>query len=235
MIRVLVSALALVAMACASAPSVPSGASGAWGYVQLVPREGVATGSGDAAYGDRRLAGVRLVDYSRPGFVVVYADAGREPGGSTRLVLRDRATGPRFEPELAAVGAGGAIEVRNDTGAPQVVSAREHGRLETLAPGASAAFEAAAPGEAHFSLLSAANADARVFVAPGPWTVASESGRFELANLAPGRHRVVAWHPRLPATTHEIELAAGEMQRLDIEIGVDRPHEIGMGAGGAGR
>jgi hypothetical protein len=228
MVRVLVSGLALLALSCASAPSVAPDASAAWGYVQIVPREGVSAASGDAAYGDRRLAGVRLVDYSSPGFVVVYADgAPTSAGGSTRLLLRDRATGPRFEPELAAVAVEGTIEVRNETAAPQVVSARENGRLVRIEPGDAVTFPASGAGEHHFSLLSAANVDARVFAAPGPFTVASESGRFELAGLPPGRHRLVAWHPRLPATAHWIDLSAGETRRLDIEIGVDRPHEVG--------
>jgi len=224
MARALAVVLAFAALSCASAPGGPPGASGAWGYVRLVPREGVHPGGG-GAYGDRRLADASFVDYSRPGFVVVYAD-GDAPGGRAELVLRQRATGVRFEPRTAAVGAGGTIEIRNETGTPQVLSAREHGRLESLAPGASASFAASGEGPRGFSVLSGAEADALVFVAPGPFAVVSESGRFELPDLAPGHHRVVAWHPRFPSAAHGIELSGGEMQRLDIEIGVDQPAEV---------
>jgi len=228
MTRTLACLLALVGLACASAPTgTPPGASGAWGYVELVPREGVKASGGGGAYGDRRLSGVRLVDYSRPGFVVVYTDGEPDADGRVELVLREGATGPRLEPGFSAVGAGGTIAIRNDTGEPQVVSAREDGRLESLAPGGTTTFAATEAGEHRFSLLSEAAEDARVFVAPGPFAVVTESGRFELTGVAPGRQRLVAWHPRFPSTTHWVELAAGETRRLDIEIGVDRPHEIG--------
>jgi len=225
MARALAVVLAIAALSCASAPSGPPGASGAWGYVRLVPREGVHPGGGSGAYGDRRLADVRLVDYSRPGFVVVYAE-GDAPGGRVEVVLRERPTGVRFEPSAVAVGAGGTIEIRNETGATQVLSAREHGRLESLAPGATASFPASGQGARGFSLLSGSETDALAFVAPGPFAVASDSGRFELSGLAPGRHRVVAWHPRFPSTARWVELSGGEMQRLDIEIGVDQPAEV---------
>jgi hypothetical protein len=204
-------------------------AGGAWGYVRLVPREGVEPASGGAggAYGDRRLAGVRLVDYSRPGFVVVYADEGFEPGGTLRLTLRPGVAGPRFEPERAAVGAGGTIEIRNETGLRQVISAPAEGVLRGLEPGATVSLAADSAGEHDFFVLSAPDVGAHVFVAPGPFAVASESGRFELTGLAPGSRRVVAWHPRFPATVHHVQLAPGEVRRLDIELGVDRPHEVG--------
>jgi hypothetical protein len=222
-----VTAAALLALACAGAPpSGPPGAGGAWGYVRLVPREGVEVGGG-GAYGDRRLADVRFVDYSRPGFVVVYAEGEAAPAGRVELALRTRATGPRFEPERAAVGAGGTIAIRNETDAPQILAAREHGRLETVAPGATVVFDAAGAGDHGFSILSGHGADAHVFVAPGRFTVASESGRFELVGVSPGRHRLVAWHPRFPATAHWVELSAGQVRRLDIELGVDQPAEVG--------
>ena len=68
---------AALLLACASAPPAPApGRAGAFGYLKLVPREGVVPASGGShAYGDREFEGVAFVDYSKPGFAVVYADA----------------------------------------------------------------------------------------------------------------------------------------------------------------
>lgn len=219
--------LLLILTSCAGAPPTAPDESSAWGYVRIVPREGVEAGSAAGGYGDRRLKNVAFVDYSRPGFVVVYADAGTATSGAVELALREGVSGPRFEPALAAVGLGGTIELRNETSAPQILSAREAGRIETLAPGARVRLPAGEPGENGFFLLSASRAEARVFVSPGPFAVASESGRYDLVGVGPGRHRLVAWHPRFPSTAHWVELAAGAATRVDIELGVDRPHEVG--------
>jgi hypothetical protein len=217
--------------ACASAPTAAPGRAAAWGYVRLVPHEGLsAPSAGSASYGDRRLADVALVDYSRPGFAVVYAEDGAAaaPGAPVRLAIRDGALGPRLEPAHAALSAGGALEVANETGAARLVSCPAASLVRRLEPGASLAIPVAAPGEWPVYLLDAPGEPARVFAAPGRWAVASDAGRFELADLAPGRHRLVAWHPRFPPAAATVELASGSAVRVDLEL------QVGAQAEGAG-
>lgn len=217
--------------ACASAPAVAPGRAAAWGYVRLVPHEGApAASAGSASYGDRRLADVALVDYSRPGFAVVYAEDGAPApaGAPLRLAIRNGALGPRLEPAHAALSAGGALEVANETADARLVSCPAAGLVRRLEPGASLAIPVPAQGEWPVYLLDAAGEPARVFAAPGRWAVASDAGRFELADLAPGRHRLVAWHPRFPPAATTVELASGSAVRVDLEL------QVGAGTEAAG-
>ena len=73
-----------LALACAAgSPVAPApGTSQAFGQVKLVPRAGLAAGHGGASYGDARLRDVEFVDYSRPGFAVVYVE---EPPAPLRV------------------------------------------------------------------------------------------------------------------------------------------------------
>jgi hypothetical protein len=222
--------LAGIALAgCASGPAPPAAGRGAvWGYVRLIPRDGVPSRpSGSASYGDRRLADVELVDYTRPGFAVVYAaDAPASTGGdAVEIAVRDGNRGPRFEPAHAALSAPGALRVVNRSTGAHVVSCPAAGRVEALAPGASLTVEVARSGEWPVFLLDAPREQARVFAAPGTWTVTSDAGRFELRDLPPGPHRISVWHPRFPPASAPLDVAAGAAARLDLELRVDQREE----------
>lgn len=227
--RLGVGLFAALLAACASGPPAPpEGRGGAWGYLRLVPREGLpARSPGSASYGDRRLADVSLVDYQRPGFAVVYDVAGTTAAAAAasplRLAIRSGAVGPRIEPAHAALSAGGAIEVVNETAEPHVVSCPAAQIVRRLEPGGSVAIEADAPGEWPVFLLDAPPEQALVFAAPGAWAVTGETGRFEFADLAPGRHRLAAWHHRFPPASLEVEVPAGQVVRVDLELRVGAP------------
>jgi hypothetical protein len=220
---------AALLVACASGPNPPAaGRSGAWGYVQIVPREGVAAAtSGSHAYGDRRYADVELVDYSRPGFAVVYAEDATPSRAAAELALEVRSTplGARLEPAIAALGIGDALAVTNRSDEPHVVSIPAAGLVRRLAPGESASTRVTTAGEWSVFLLDAPGEPARLFAAPGRYAVVSGSGRFELADLAPGRQRLRAWHPRFPAAATWVALEPGRSTRVDFELRVDRPEE----------
>jgi hypothetical protein len=224
---VVLAALGLVS--CASGPAPPAaGRGGAWGYVRLIPREGLPSRSaGSASYGDRRLADVAWVDYSRPGFVVVYAEgAPAAPGGApVELAVRDGDQGPRLLPTHAALSAPGALQVVNRSSRPHVVSCPAAGLVQPLGPGASLRIDVTASGEWPVFLLDAPREQARVFAAPGAWTVASDAGRFELRDLTPGPQRIAVWHPRFPPASAPVEVAAGESARVDLELRVDQREE----------
>jgi hypothetical protein len=207
-------------LACTGpAPPAP-GAFTAWGYVRLVPREGVAPGAG--AYGDRRVRDAALVDYSEPGFAVVYASG--SPPAATQVPLRivGGAVRARLEPSRVALGANDRLVVTNSDSRPHTLSCPEAGVLEQLQPGES--FDVAPPRPGSFSLylLDGAGGQAQAFAAPGPFAVAGATGRYELTDLAPGHVTVHAWHPRFAPVSSQLDAGPGEIVRIDLEMGVQR-------------
>jgi hypothetical protein len=226
--------LLVALLACAGAPrlSVP-GASGVWGYVRLVPHEGVApgetAGASSGGYGDRRYAGVELVDYSKPGFAVVYLDGEPAPGAPVALALRAGAGGLRFEPEAAAVAVGGRVVLANRSGEARVVSCPAAGLLRRLADGESLEIAAQQPGELELFAQGGPGARARVFAAPGPFAAVSDAGRYALVDVEPGVRTLRAWHSRFPPAARRVELAPGAVARVDLQLGVGLPSDAGAG------
>lgn len=213
-------------LACVGAPRLEDPTrSGVYGYLRLVPHAGTAApataGAPSGAYADRRYADADLVDYSKPGFAVVYLDGGGA-GDAERLTLSVRGGAAEVElaPDLGAVAAGGEVVVENRDERPRVVSMPAAGVLRALDPGESLSVPVREPGVLEIFVPDAPAATARVFVAPGPFAAVSESGRFELLEVEPGLRRLRAWHPRFPPSAREIELAPGEVRRVDIELGV---------------
>jgi hypothetical protein len=230
MLRAFAAALVLLLLACVGPPGAPApGRSSVFGEVRLVPREGVTPGAaGAGAYGDRRLRDVEFVDYSRPGFAVVYAE-GPAPGGRAQLAIRGGAVRTRLEPEHAALGSRGSIAVENASDAAHVVSLPGVGFVHRLAPGEVAEVPVGGAGEQEVFLLDVPGAEARVFAAPGPYTVVSDSGRYALRDLEPGPHRLAVWHPRFPPVSRVVDLPADAVVRVDLELGVDQPQQQGGG------
>jgi len=185
-----------------------------------VPHEGVTPGgSGDAAYSDRRFRDVDLVDYSQPGFAVVYTD-GPVPAGGAELTIRSGAARSRLDPPQAALGSGGTIVVRNATSEPHVVSFPAAGYVASLAPGEKAELAVPEPGELQLFLLDEPGVEARLFASPGPFSVAARTGGFALYDLAPGRHELRVWHPRFPTASRWVELPADGVVEVELAVGV---------------
>jgi hypothetical protein len=217
-------------LACAGAPSLHDlTKSGVYGTLRLVPHEGVTpaatAGSPSGAYADRRYADADLVDYSKPGFAVVYLDGpGAAPPAEPLVVtIRPSAKGVSLEPEVGAVAVGSEVLVRNGDARPRVVTAPAAGILRALAPGDSLAIPAREAGELAIFVPDAPEAKARVFAAPGPYASVDAVGRFELLDVEPGARRLHAWHPRFPPSARSVELAPGRVLRVDLEIGVGLP------------
>jgi hypothetical protein len=219
-------------LACAGAPSLHDPAkSGVYGYLKLVPHEGLGpqatTGAPSGAYADRRYAAAELVDYSKPGFAVVYLDGPEPPGAPApaAVEIRSAGGGVRLEPANGAVAVGGEVVVRNRDARPRVVSVPAAGVLRALAPGDSLAIPASAAGALEIFVPDAPDAAARVFAAPGPFAEVNEAGRFELLDVEPGERRLRTWHPRFPPSARAVALQPGRVLRVDLEIGVGLPQE----------
>jgi hypothetical protein len=213
----------IVLLGCAGLPDPPApGTAQVWGQVRLVPREGVTPGRpGPGAYGDRRLRDVEFVDYSRPGFAVVYVEDPDPPAGVLEVAIRSSRLGVRIEPALAAVGATGRVALRNDTPEAHVFSYPAAGLVQPIEPGERLEFAVPRAGEQALFLLDSAEVGATVFAAPGAFSVVS-AGRFALRDLAPGPHALRVWHPRFPPALRQVDLAPDSSLEVDLEIGVGR-------------
>jgi hypothetical protein len=199
---------------------------GLWGYVKLSPKHG-AGGSADS-YADRRLRSAPRFDYSHPVFAVVYtADAPQPPPSVRTLVLEPRDGEASWKPTRLALGLADSLRVDNQTAQPQIVSAPGLDWVGEVAPGASITLKPRRGGELEIFRLGGSQAQALVWVASGAYAVADSAGRYELRGLPPGRIDVRAWHPRLPPSEPQtVTLAAGQVSRLDLEVGVDRAEEV---------
>jgi hypothetical protein len=217
-------ALAWGALACAGSPDAPApGTSAAWGDLRIVPREGVhPAGGGSASYGDRRLRDVEFVDYSHPGFAVVYVEQAQPPAGRLELAIRESRIGTEIAPAEGVVGAAGHLSLANETAAAHVISYPAAGLVRSLAPGERAELAVPRAGEQAVFLLDVPSVAVTVFAAPGAYSVVSSTGRFRLTDLPPGPTVVRAWHPRFPPAAHRIDLLADTEVRVDLEIGVGR-------------
>ena len=221
--------LAAAVAACASqAPAPPIAGTGTvWGYLRLVPREGVTpVKPGASPYADRRMADVEFVDYSKPGFAVVYVDEGRSPAGAAQLEIRTSGVRTRLDPTHAAVGAGGVLMVSNASGAAHVLSAPALQLVRRLEPGQQVEIAVPNAGEQSLFLLDVPRSEATVFVSPGPFVVVSADGRFELSGLAPGSHTLLAWHPRFPPARAPLQIEPDSVVQLDLEMGVDQRDDV---------
>jgi hypothetical protein len=182
-----------------------------------------ATGGG--AYGDRRLADVELVDYARPGFAVVWLDGVADTAENARLAIRSNEFETRLEPAWAAVGAGGTLDLVNITREVHTVSCPSLGIVRRLEPGQALVVKVPDAGAHPLFLLDRPQIEGGVYAAKGPFAVLTNSGKFELHDLAPGPARLHAWHPRFPPVERGVEVVADQTQRIDIEMGVGRGEE----------
>ncbi len=226
MLRTSLALLALV-LACATQPEQPApGRSTLHGSLRLVPHEGVEPSApGGSPYADRSLRDVQFVDYTHPGFAVVYLDGREAPGGTADLTIRASKLRTRLEPSELAVGAGGTLRVRNETQSAHVLSFPAASRVQTLAPGEACEIPLASAGPQSLFLLDVPGSEADVFAAPGPYAVVANDGRWRIRDAAPGRVRVIAWHARFPPTFRWLDLAPDGVAQLDLEVGVGHPAE----------
>lgn len=206
---------------CVTPPPPPQPGTGTlWGYVQLVPRKGVKPAKNGGSYGDHRFRDTEFVDYSQPGFAVVYLHDGTSPGGTARINIKSNRFGTKFDVEHTVVGKGGKVVLINTDSEEHVISCPQAEILSQLVPGDKLEIPANSLGVLNIFLLNVPEAKVTVFVSPGPYAVASTSGRWELRNLKPGGVTLYTHHPRFPSTRKDVQILPDKLQKIDIEIGV---------------
>ena len=226
-LRIALVALALAGLlSCAGTGSAPApGKAGVYGTLRLVPHAGAPKPGGGGSYGSLRLRDAGLVDYSTPGFAVVFLNEGTKPGGSAVVTIRDTHVEPRLEPDHLAIGDGGRITVVNASVAAHIFSYPAAKLVRRLAAGER--FEIAVPhaGEQGLFLLDVPDARTTVFAAPGRFAVVSTAGDYTLRDLEPGAAELRAWHPRFPPAVTRLELAPDANLRVDFDMGVGKEME----------
>jgi hypothetical protein len=219
--RASIALLLALQLACATAGPVP-GKSHVFGTLRLVPHAGVEVPKASGgAYGSRRMRDVELVDYSTPGFAVVYVAESAPPGGTAEIAIRDTRVEPRFEPSELALGAGGHVTIVNSDDEAHLLSYPAAGIFQRVRPGDKVEVDVPGSGEQRVFLVDVMSADATLFVSPGRYAVVSSTGDYELMNLEPGAQVLRAWHPRFPPVSRQIELAPDARLQVDLQMGVD--------------
>lgn len=209
---------------CASAPDADPDSATVWGFVRLVPKLRASPAGG--GYADRRLEGVKRVDYSHPRYVVVYVPS-TTSSNLTPLELTIEATrkGLRIKPSIGSTNPAAGVRIRNHTDRAQFVSAPDSSWLVRIEPRGAARIDDPVAGELNLHLLAVEGGvavAAQVWVANGVRAEVEPSGRYVIHGLRPGRHEIRAWHPRLPPSpVHRVDLSLGGVHRVDLEIGVD--------------
>jgi len=62
----------------------------------------------------------------------------------------------------------------------------------------------------------------RIFVAPSQLVQICDSRARPLFNdLAPGEYKVTCWHPRLPGSSQQVQLASGRLTTATLSVGVN--------------
>lgn len=222
----------LAGLGCASAPAAPApGKARVYGTLRLVPHEGAPHQSGGGgSYGSPSLRDAGLVDYSTPGFAVVYVAENAQPGGTALVAIRDGRVAPRFEPEGVALGAGGHVTIRNLGSSAHILSYPAAKLVRRLGPGEQLELAVPQAGEQGLFLLDVPDAHATIFAAPGRFSVVASSGDYELRDLEPGALELRAWHPRFPPVARHLEVAPDASVRVDLEMGVGRDAEASSDA-----
>lgn len=216
-------------LACAAAPPAPTPGRGTvFGDLKLVPREGVhMPDPTDTSYADPRLRDVSLVDYSKPGFAVVWLEGENEPAprAQTHVTIRENDFDVRLEPAWAAAAAGGTLVLQNATAEAHTVSCPSLGRIEKVGPGETLELALGEAGAHALFLLDRPQVEGGVFAAPGPYAVLGQNGRFELRDVEPGHARLHAFHPRFPPVALPVDVVPDQAVRVDVLMGVGRSQE----------
>jgi hypothetical protein len=94
--------------------------------------------------------------------------------------------------------------------------------LPAIAPGATGEYTIRSEGMIELLSDPARPPIAQLYAAPSPWVARVRSGRSIMFNhVPPGQYQAICWHPRLPGSSAELTLSAGELARSTLTVGVN--------------
>lgn len=192
-------ALPLVTLALACAAPTPQ--------IGTADPERITRGSGITTWGF----------WKRPHrkFSVVYMEQPARPGERVSLQIR----AGRIEPATAILGAGGTITLHNSSSRKHTVAIPFDDLIRQIAPGAGFEIRVTRPGARSIFLIDVpGEAEATVFVSPGPYSVVGSDGRFELEDVDPGRQKLYGWRTDEPDIFSWVKIAHDRVQRFDFNL-----------------
>lgn len=167
------------------------------------------------------------VDYTNLNEIVLWLEPQLQPGAAGvvssagNLSINLGTT----RPNLMVAGRGSIWDFRNATGkAEQVFLRMDSGKVVNLGSiaGPGQSFSPDVVGLVEVMLASKPEPIARVYVAPSAFVRVVAAGTpVMFVALPAGPAKLVAWHPRLPGASTEINLEPGKTTRTSLTIGVN--------------
>ena len=204
--------------------------------VRAEPKQGWRDPRRDSATYDMSMIGTgqayEPVEYAALDDVVVWVELPGEPQASQTITI-DVA---RPNAPVKVCGTRDSWRIENSGGDGLAVYARyESGDvtdLGTVAPRASVAHQPKSQGLVELISDARPQPLARVYVAPVPTAGANRARvvkggqRVVFSDLPPGPARVTAWHPRLPGSSAQVNLAPGATGSATLVVGVNQLPKI---------
>jgi len=158
--------------------------------------------------------------------VAVYLEGQFAPEAqATPLVVKMEQSNRRFAPEMVVIPAGSKVSFPNNDpifhnvfslSGPKVFDLGNYPKGDTRM------VMFAEPGIVYVNCHLHPNMTATIVVAPNKWnTSADRDGRFELADVPPGKYTIVAWHKAAGFLRQTVVVEPGRNERVEFLIQLD--------------
>jgi hypothetical protein len=221
--------LVTLAIGCHARPD--AGMAAAEVRVIAKPKAGLAEGFAhvpvyDAAPARPAAAGAfEHVDYSQLTDIIVWLQpetSGRASAPSP-ISLDVDPRNPSTKVQPASVG--GKVLFHNRSPHPVPLYSVSDGNefeLPAIAPGATGEYTIRSEGLIELLSDPAKPPIAQLYAAPSPWAARVRSGQSITFNdVPPGQYQAICWHPRLPGSSTDLTLSAGQLARSTLTMGVN--------------
>lgn len=197
------------------------------GTVTIVRRSGIPARAfiRNPAYDTRAFRKVTLVDYSNPGPVIVYLDAGEDterPAASVEIQLKRVRGRLVFEPSLA-VSTYGTLSITNTDTKPHIVYVKgpNSAKQVRLSPEGVTHLDMRHSGAHALYLLDADTVEGLLFIGGTHASFIDSDGAYQLSRIPQGQHRVHAWHARFPPASTNAVIDGSRPVQVHFTLGVE--------------